>query len=177
MSNSYQTAYCSTVGTGRCPQHFGTPGVCGWTAHGSLVHSHQQSCCVQQTLLCLQVVVLASLCGSLQRSWYMPGYLFVSLICPIFRLLNPAVLILQCGEVYTGQALFQGMTVGQVFYMVVYEGHRPPIPETCPQGYSQLMQSCWHADMNERYQSLVHDRVCCLVHLGRHACLNGAQPT
>ena len=47
-------------------------------------------------------------------------------------------------------SLFKGMTVGQVFFMVVYEHHRPAIPESCPEGFADIMRACWHADPLER---------------------------
>jgi len=53
-------------------------------------------------------------------------------------------------EMYTGSSLFKGLTVGQVFFMVVYEAHRPAIPEDCPEALRTLMTSCWSADPIER---------------------------
>ena len=35
--------------------------------------------------------------------------------------------------------------------MVVYEGFRPPIPESTPAGYAELMQQCWHSDPLARW--------------------------
>ena len=54
-------------------------------------------------------------------------------------------------EMYTGASLFKGLTVGQVFFMVVYEAHRPAIPEDCPEPFVKLMTSCWSADPADRY--------------------------
>lgn len=54
-------------------------------------------------------------------------------------------------EMYTGASLFKGLTVGQVFFMVVYEAHRPAIPEDCPEAFVKLMTSCWSADPADRY--------------------------
>ena len=53
-------------------------------------------------------------------------------------------------EMYTGSSLFKGLTVGQVFFMVVYEAHRPAVPEDCPETFRTLMTSCWKADPIER---------------------------
>lgn len=53
-------------------------------------------------------------------------------------------------EMYTGSSLFKGLTVGQVFFMVVYEAHRPAIPEDCPEAFQTLMTSCWSADPPQR---------------------------
>ena len=52
---------------------------------------------------------------------------------------------------YTGSSLFKGLTVGQVFFMVVYEAYRPAIPEDCPEAFVSLMTSCWSADPADRY--------------------------
>ena len=52
---------------------------------------------------------------------------------------------------YTGSSLFKGLTVGQVFFMVVYEMHRPAIPEDCPEAFVKLMTACWSADPADRY--------------------------
>ncbi|KAK9823953.1 hypothetical protein WJX72_006631 [[Myrmecia] bisecta] len=49
-------------------------------------------------------------------------------------------------ELYMGKGLYEGMTVAQVFYMVVYEQHRPPIPDDMPEGYRRLMCACWDQD-------------------------------
>lgn len=53
-------------------------------------------------------------------------------------------------EMYTGSSLFKGLTVGQVFFMVVYESHRPAIPEDCPEAFVSLMTSCWSTDPADR---------------------------
>ena len=53
-------------------------------------------------------------------------------------------------EMYTGCSLFKGLTVGQVFFMVVYEAHRPAIPEDCPEAFVSLMTSCWSAAPADR---------------------------
>lgn len=57
---------------------------------------------------------------------------------------------------YTGSSLFKGLTVGQVFFMVVYEAHRPAIPEDCPEAFVSLMTSCWSAAPADRYVSIVN---------------------
>jgi hypothetical protein len=54
-------------------------------------------------------------------------------------------------ELYTGERLFdEHISIGQVYYMIAYEGWRPPIPEGCPPGYIQLMTACWAADPDQR---------------------------
>ncbi|KAL3133428.1 hypothetical protein ABBQ38_007295 [Trebouxia sp. C0009 RCD-2024] len=53
-------------------------------------------------------------------------------------------------EMYTGSSLFKGLTVGQVFFMVVYEAHRPAIPEDCPEAFVRLMSACWSANPADR---------------------------
>ncbi|KAL0035971.1 hypothetical protein WJX77_009876 [Trebouxia sp. C0004] len=62
-------------------------------------------------------------------------------------------------EMYTGCSLFKGLTVGQVFFMVVYEAHRPAVPEDCPEAFTALMTSCWRADPLERptFQQITKD--------------------
>ncbi|KAA6425511.1 MAG: kinase [Trebouxia sp. A1-2] len=62
-------------------------------------------------------------------------------------------------EIYTGSSLFKGLTVGQVFFMVVYEAHRPAVPEDCPEAFTALMTSCWKADPLERptFQQITKD--------------------
>ncbi len=43
------------------------------------------------------------------------------------------------------------MTVGQIFFAVVQENVRPPIPETgLPESYKNLMQRCWDTDPKQR---------------------------
>ena len=56
-----------------------------------------------------------------------------------------------CCSVGDGSSLFKGLTVGQVFFMVVYEHHRPAIPEDCPEQFRELMTTCWNADPLQRY--------------------------
>ncbi|DBA92395.1 hypothetical protein WJX77_010293 [Trebouxia sp. C0004] len=46
-------------------------------------------------------------------------------------------------EMYTGSSVFKGLTVGQVFFAVVYQAQRPAIPEDCPDAFVTLMTSCW----------------------------------
>ena len=54
-------------------------------------------------------------------------------------------------ELYTGERLFDEKTsIGQVFYMIVHEGWRPPIPKGCPPGYVELMAACWAEDPKQR---------------------------
>lgn len=42
------------------------------------------------------------------------------------------------------------MSVGAVFYAVVYEDARPPVPDEMPAPYMALMQECWSADAVKR---------------------------
>ncbi|DBA79881.1 TPA: hypothetical protein ACH3X1_008206 [Trebouxia sp. C0004] len=53
-------------------------------------------------------------------------------------------------EIYTGSSVFKGLTVGQVFFAVVYQAQRPAIPEDCPDAFVTLMTSCWSADPLQR---------------------------
>lgn len=59
---------------------------------------------------------------------------------PIYRLFTLRVL----------QVPFERMTVGQIFFAVVHQKQRPPIPEGAPPAYVQLMQQCWADDAKER---------------------------
>lgn len=51
---------------------------------------------------------------------------------------------------YTGSSVFKGLTVGQVFFAVVYQAQRPAIPEDFPDALVTLMTSCWSADPLQR---------------------------
>jgi hypothetical protein len=64
-------------------------------------------------------------------------------------------------ELYTGERLFdEHISVGQVYYMIAYEGWRPPIPEGCHPGYTQLMTACWAHDPEQRPRaSEVHGKL------------------
>lgn len=42
------------------------------------------------------------------------------------------------------------MTMGQIFFTVVQEKARPPVPEGMRAGYAALMQQCWAEDAAER---------------------------
>lgn len=42
------------------------------------------------------------------------------------------------------------MSVGAVFYAVVYEDERPPVPAEMPPPYCALMEECWSADASTR---------------------------
>jgi hypothetical protein len=44
----------------------------------------------------------------------------------------------------------EGLSIGQMFYMIAYENWRPHIPEHCPHGYADLMAACWHEDPEQR---------------------------
>eukprot|EP00878_Enallax_costatus_P001186 GHUV01001328.1.p1 GENE.GHUV01001328.1~~GHUV01001328.1.p1 ORF type:complete len:1396 (+),score=459.68 GHUV01001328.1:226-4413(+) len=54
-------------------------------------------------------------------------------------------------ELYMSSRIFnEGLSVGQIFYMIAYQNWRPDIPPGCPQGYAALMQACWHQDPEQR---------------------------
>ena len=42
------------------------------------------------------------------------------------------------------------MTVGQVFFAVVHEKLRPPIPDGLPADYVNLMKECWAHEPKDR---------------------------
>jgi len=42
------------------------------------------------------------------------------------------------------------MTMGQIFFTVVQEKARPPVPEGMRAGYAALMQQCWAPDPKQR---------------------------
>jgi hypothetical protein len=50
-----------------------------------------------------------------------------------------------------GQRLFdESISIGQIFYLIAYEGWRPTIPEGCPPGYAELMVACWDPEAEQR---------------------------
>lgn len=63
-------------------------------------------------------------------------------------------------ELYSGEALYEGMTVGQVLYAVVYDAKRPPIPDGCPPEYAALMRDCWKGDPVDRCACRAARRPC-----------------
>ena len=44
----------------------------------------------------------------------------------------------------------EGLSIGQMFYMIAYQDWRPEVPPDCPPGYVELMTSCWHEDPEQR---------------------------
>ena len=50
-------------------------------------------------------------------------------------------------------------TLTMQVFMKVMTGHRPALPAGMPEGYSRLMQACWHEDPSERpvFQDIVAD--------------------
>lgn len=48
------------------------------------------------------------------------------------------------------QIPFNAMTVGQIFFAVVQEKQRPPLPKGLPAAYVDLMQRCWSSEPGER---------------------------
>lgn len=56
-----------------------------------------------------------------------------------------------CAFVLPAQVPFDRMTVGQIFFAVVQEQQRPPIPEKgVSAAYLKLMQGCWNTDPKQR---------------------------
>lgn len=53
-------------------------------------------------------------------------------------------------ELYTGQAAFRKLHVGQFFEAIVVRNLRPIIPRGMAADYQLLMQSCWSANPNDR---------------------------
>ncbi|WIA31940.1 hypothetical protein OEZ86_002799 [Tetradesmus obliquus] len=54
-------------------------------------------------------------------------------------------------ELITSQRVFEeGLSIGQIFYMIAYQNWRPTVPANCPPGYAELMTACWHQDPEQR---------------------------
>ena len=54
-------------------------------------------------------------------------------------------------ELFTSQRVFEdSLSIGQVFYMIAYQGWRPSPPPGCPSEYAALMMACWHAEAEQR---------------------------
>ena len=53
-------------------------------------------------------------------------------------------------ELYTGQAAFRKLHVGQFFEAIVVRNLRPMIPRGMAADYQLLMQSCWSASPTDR---------------------------
>jgi hypothetical protein len=54
-------------------------------------------------------------------------------------------------ELLTSQPIMdEGLSIGQMFYMIAYQDWRPQVPEGCPPGYADLMVSCWQEDPEQR---------------------------
>lgn len=53
-------------------------------------------------------------------------------------------------ELYCASEPFPHSTVGQVFYAVVCDGQRPPIPPQCPGVYAALVRACWAPEPEDR---------------------------
>jgi len=54
-------------------------------------------------------------------------------------------------ELLTSSRVFdEGLSIGQMFYMIAYQNWRPQIPDNCPPGFAELMTACWHEDPTER---------------------------
>lgn len=59
--------------------------------------------------------------------------------------------LLAVWELYTSTRVFEeGLSIGQIFYMIAYQNWRPPIPPGCPPGYAALMSACWHPNPDQR---------------------------
>eukprot|EP00879_Flechtneria_rotunda_P007950 GHRR01008329.1.p1 GENE.GHRR01008329.1~~GHRR01008329.1.p1 ORF type:complete len:1448 (+),score=551.05 GHRR01008329.1:1287-5630(+) len=48
------------------------------------------------------------------------------------------------------RAVDEGLSIGQIFYMIAYQNWRPVIPPNCPLGYAELMAACWHEEPEQR---------------------------
>jgi hypothetical protein len=44
----------------------------------------------------------------------------------------------------------EGLSIGQMFYMIAYQNWRPLIPTDCPPGFADLMTACWHEEPEQR---------------------------
>jgi hypothetical protein len=44
----------------------------------------------------------------------------------------------------------EGVSIGQMFYMIAYQGWRPVLPPDCPSGYAELMTECWADEPEQR---------------------------
>jgi negative regulator of sigma E activity len=54
-------------------------------------------------------------------------------------------------ELFTSETVMdEGMTVGQMFYMIAYQSWRPDTPADCPTDFAELMTACWHEDPEQR---------------------------
>uniref|UniRef100_A0A383VHP9 Protein kinase domain-containing protein n=1 Tax=Tetradesmus obliquus TaxID=3088 RepID=A0A383VHP9_TETOB len=54
-------------------------------------------------------------------------------------------------ELLTSQPIYEeGMSIGQMFYMIAYQNWRPTVPANCPPGYAEIMTACWHQDPEQR---------------------------
>ena len=59
----------------------------------------------------------------------------------------------------------------QVFLKVI-AGYRPALPAGMPEGYSRLMQACWHEEPSERpgFQDIVKDLRCMYLGVRNQGC-------
>ena len=53
-------------------------------------------------------------------------------------------------EIITREIPFHGISGYQLMWLVVEEGRRLTIPQTCPKPFSNLMKSCWETDYRAR---------------------------
>ncbi len=94
-------------------------------------------------------------------------------LCPIgiFRVCDPSMVP---GE----QEPWPGMSVGAVFYAVVYENARPPVPPDMPAPYAALMRECWatRADARPTFPA-VQSRLSALFRELRRAAMLKAEST
>ena len=68
------------------------------------------------------------------------------------------------------------MSVGAVFYAVVYEDGRPPVPADMPPAYRALMEECWSTDASKRPSfTVVQARLSALFRELRAAAMSKAQ--
>lgn len=68
--------------------------------------------------------------------------------------MSPAVDIYSFGilmyEVFTRQAAYEGLRVGQIYHQVVVLGDRPAVPPDMPEDYELIMRRCWATNPAER---------------------------
>jgi hypothetical protein len=71
------------------------------------------------------------------------------------RTLRPTATTTAVWELLTSTRVFdEGVSIGQMFYMIAYQGWRPAIPANCPHGYAELMMDCWAEEPDQRPTAL-----------------------
>jgi hypothetical protein len=60
-------------------------------------------------------------------------------------------ILLAVWELFTAvQVMNEGLSIGQMFYMIAYQDWRPDVPADCPPEFVDLMTACWHEDPLQR---------------------------